>query len=246
MIIAIIQARTGSTRLPRKVLKEVCGKTLLEHEILRVKRAKLLNKIIIATTDKKEDDPIVEIAGKTGINFYRGSENDVLDRYYQAAKKHEASDIVRLTGDCPLIDPKIIDLVIEYYLKNKNLFDYVSNVRPATYPDGMDVEAFSFAALEKSWQAAKLISEREHVNAYIAKNLQIFRISNVENKKDLSHLRMTIDKEADWRLIFKIYSGLYPNNHNFGLDDILAFLNKRPDLVKLNSDFMRNEGYFKS
>lgn len=245
-MIAIIQVRTGSSRLPAKALKEVCGKTLLEHQILRVKKSVLIDKIIIATTEKKEDDPIVDIALKTGVEFYRGSENDVLDRYYQVAKKYNQPDIVRLTGDCPLIDPAIIDLVIGYYNKNRSLYDYVSNVRPATFPDGMDVEVFSFAVLEKSWQEAKLPSEREHVMGYLGQNQQLFRIGNFENKKDLSWLRITVDENEDWLLISQIFSALYPENHYFSLADILAFLEKHPELKKLNTHIMPNEGYLKS
>ncbi|MBI4779667.1 glycosyltransferase family protein [Candidatus Falkowbacteria bacterium] len=246
MITAIIQARTGSSRLPEKVLKEVCGKTLLEHQILRVKRAKLLDRIIVATTDKPADDPIAEIAKKTGVDIFRGSEADVLDRYYKAAKKYNASEIVRLTGDCPLIDPVIIDLVIDYYLKNKNLYDYASNVRPPTFPDGLDVEVFSMATLEKAWQEAKLPSEREHVTAYIGKNPEIFRLGIVENAKDLSYLRMTIDEPADWELISKIFLDLYPSKPDFDLADILTLFGRQTELLKLNSDITRNHGYLKS
>lgn len=246
MIVAIIQARTGSTRLPRKVLLEVCGLSLLEHEILRVKRASLLDKIVVATTDKKQDDPIALIAKKSGVEIFRGNENDVLDRYYRAAIKFKAETIVRLTGDCPLLDPKIIDKVIKYYFDNREKFDYVSNVRPGTYPDGMDVEVFSFKALKKSWLEAKLYSEREGVCAYIGNNRKIFRVGNVFNKKDLSYLRLTIDEGADWRLISQIFCLLYPKNEQFGLNEILSLLKKRPDLIKLNAHIMPNEGYLKS
>jgi len=246
MIIAIIQARTGSTRLPAKILKDVCGRKLLEHEILRVKRSNLIDKIIVATTDKAEDDVVASIAEKTGVDIFRGSENDVLDRYYQVASKFPDPIVVRLTGDCPVIDHEIIDLVIDYYLKNKEKYDYVSNVRPATYPDGMDVEVFSFSALAKSWQEAKLPSEREHVTGYIGKNPQIFSIGNFENKDDLSELRMTIDEEADWQLIKNIYSDLYPKNEDFSLNDILILLKNHPEYVKINQNIIRNEGYLKS
>lgn len=246
MITAIIQARTSSTRLPRKALMEVCGLSLLEHEILRIKRARLLDKIIVATTDKKQDDLIVSIAKKTGVEIFRGSENDVLDRYYRAAVKFKVETIVRLTGDCPLLDPKIIDKVIKYYLDNREKFDYVSNVRPGTYPDGMDVEVFSFDVLKRNWQRAKLSSEREHVMGYLAKNLKNFKVGNVENDQDLGNIRLTVDELRDWQLIRQIFKRLYPKNRDFGLNEIMDFLMKNPELLKINSGIIKNEGHLKS
>ncbi|MBI2023007.1 glycosyltransferase family protein [Candidatus Giovannonibacteria bacterium] len=246
MTVAIIQARIGSTRLPGKVLKVVEGKTLLEHLILRLKRAKTLDKIVLATTDKPEDNETAEVVKKLGIDVFSGSENDVLDRYYQSAKKFGGDVIVRITGDCPLMDPKIVDDVVNYYLKNKNKFDYVSNVRPPTYPDGMDVEVFSFAALEKAWREARLPSEREHVTAYIANHPEIFRLGNIKYKKDVSDIRLTVDNLEDLILVEKIFGSLNKKNKNFGFTDILDFLDKNPEIAKINQTIGRNEGYEKS
>lgn len=236
----------GSTRLPGKIIKKVCGSTLLEHEILRVKKSKLIDQVVIATTNKSQDDIVEELVKKIGVKIFRGSENDVLDRYYQAAKKFKATCVVRLTGDCPLIDPEVIDKVVKYYLDNKTIFDYVSNVRPATYPDGMDTEIFTFQVLEKSWRQAKLASEREHVTAYIAKNNGIFRVGNVESNNDYSEIRLTIDEPQDWQLIEKIFIKLYPEKQDFNLNDILNLLKNNPSYVEINKNIIRNEGYIKS
>lgn len=236
----------GSTRLPGKVLKVAAGKMLLEHLILRVRRAKTLDKIIIATTENPADEEIVKAAEKLNIESFRGSENDVLDRYYQVAKKYSADVVVRITGDCPLMDPAIIDEVVGFYLQNKDKYDYVSNVRPPTYPDGMDVEVFSFAVLERAWKEAKLTSEREHVTAYIGNHPEIFKMGNVEYKKDVSKIRLTVDNKEDLVLVEKIFIALNKKNENFGLEDVLNVLDKNPEIAKINQNIKRNEGYEKS
>lgn len=244
--IAIIQARWGATRLPGKVLKRVCGKTLLEHQITRVRRAKELGGIIVATTKEKRDDGIARLVKKMNIPCFRGIEDDVLDRYYEAARNFQIKEIVRITGDCPLIDPAIIDLVLRFYRRSKKKFDYLSNVRPPTFPDGMDVEVFPFPVLEEAWKKATLPSEREHVSSYIANHPQHFRLGNVADKKDFSYLRLTVDEPRDLLLVRKIFHFLYPAKPQFTLGDILHLLEKRPDIVLLNAGIMRNEGYLKS
>lgn len=246
MVVAIIQARMGSTRLPGKVLKKVGGKTLLEHMTLRARRAKTLSAMVIATTNRPEDDVIVTIAKKLGVPCFRGSERDVLDRYYRAAKRHGAKTVVRLTGDCPLMDPALIDRVVGLYLKHKNRFEYVSNIHPPTFPDGMDVEVFSFKALKRAWKEATLKSEREHVTPYIYTHPKIFRIKNVEQGNDTSGIRLTVDTLEDLTLMRKIYSALYKENNYFGLQDVLTFLKQNPRLSLCNRHIPRNEGYAKS
>lgn len=247
MVIAIIQARIGSTRLPGKVLKKVLGKTMLEHEIERIKCAKTIDRIILATTINPEDKKIVRLAGKLKIGVFAGSEDDVLDRYYQAAKRFGAKDtIVRLTGDCPLIDPRVVDEVVSFYIKNKKNCQYASNVNPPTFPDGMDVEVFSFAALKEAWQKAGLLSEREHVTTYIRNHLEKFKIKNLKNKKNLSHIRLTLDNKEDFILIKKIFTALYPKKKNFNLTDMNKFLEKNPELALINNHLQRNEGMQKS
>jgi spore coat polysaccharide biosynthesis protein SpsF len=250
-IVGIIQARMSSTRLPGKVLKNIAGKPALWHVINRLKQATLVNAIVIATTVNPSDKPIVSFAQETGISSYTGSETDVLDRYYQAAKKQKADVIVRITSDCPLLDPEVVDNVISHYLKNN--FDYVSNTCvtsnascKATFPDGLDTEVFSFNALEKAWKNAKLASEREHVTPYIWKNTDLFKVGYLSYPVDLSELRLTLDYEQDLVFIDEIYKRLSNKGFNFGLKDILVLLDQHPELKDTNKAKRRNEGYFKS
>ena len=233
MIGIIIQARTGSSRLPKKVIKKIEGKTVLEHVILRTKIVENCDKVILATTDKKEDDILEKIGKECQISVFRGSENDVLDRFYQTAKLFKINHIVRITADCPLIDPKIVKEVIKFYFKNN--FDYVGNAHPPTFPDGMDVEVFSFNALEKSWKEALSEEDRgECVTPYILKNIKIFKIGNFFSKKDLYDLRLTLDEKDDLILIKEIYKELYRKDPKFGLNEILKLFLKRPELLKIN------------
>ncbi|MDO8524147.1 MAG: glycosyltransferase family protein [bacterium] len=245
MIGIIIQARMGSKRLPGKMIRKILGKTVLEHVIFRLKKIKAPSLIILATTTNKKDSILEEIAKENKIKVFRGSEDDVLDRYYQTAKQFAIDPIVRITADCPVLDWQICDEVISFYLDNK--FDYVSNVRPPTFPDGLDIEVFSFKALEKTWQNAKLKSEREHVTAYIGNHPEIFRIGNfIRNGNDLSGLRLTLDEAKDLILIRKIYGALYKKKRYFVLDDILNFFGQKPELLKINKTIKRNEGLLKS
>lgn len=241
----IIQARYGSTRLPGKVLLKVLGKSILEYAIERVKKAKNIENIIVATTVKKKDLQIVNLTKRLGIAVYCGSEDDVLDRYYQAAKLFKAKHIVRITADCPLIDSQIINNVINYYFESGA--DYCSNgLDEETFPDGEDVEIFSFDALNDAWQNAKLLSEREHVIPYITKHPDRFKLASFKNKIDLSDKRWTLDRKEDFELIKAILESLYPVNPDFKMDDILEFLQRNPYLEEINRDIVRNEGYLKS
>jgi spore coat polysaccharide biosynthesis protein SpsF (cytidylyltransferase family) len=240
----IIQARISSTRLPRKVIEKIEGKTVLEHVIERVKKINIDKKVILATTQKKEDDILEEIGRKAGILVYRGSEDDVLDRFYQAAVIFEVDPIVRITADCPLLDSEITERVIDLFFKNE--YDYVSNTNPPTFPDGLDVGVFSFRALKEAWENAKLSSDREHVVTYITKNPKIFKIGNLAYDKDISHIRLTLDEEKDLVLIKKVYERLYNKNPFFGLKEIIELFESEPDLIKINSSIERNEGYKKS
>ena len=245
MIAAIIQARMGSSRLPGKVLKEVLGKPLLQHLMERIKTSQTLDKIIIATTTNEKDKPVLQLAQKLEVDSYAGSEKDVLDRYYQAAVKYGAEVIVRITADCPLIDPALMDNVINYYLQHKDELDYVQS--GISYPDGIvETAVFPFAVLEKTWREAKLPSEREHVTPYIWKNPAIFRNHVVENDEDLSDIRLTVDDEADFRVVSEVLKNLYKEGEVFHMQQMIDFLKTRPDLLELNSGTVRNEGYIKS
>ena len=219
---------------------------MLEHLLSRAKRAKILDKIIIATTDNPEDKAVAELAEKCGADFFRGSEEDVLDRYYQAAKKFGAEHIVRITGDCPLVDPKVIDDVVNFYLQNQDKYDYVSNVHPPTYPDGMDVEVFPFKLFKRVRKEARLKSEIEHVTPYFYNHPEIFRIGNMKYKKDVSAIRLTVDNPEDLIFVEKVFSAVSSKNPNFGLEEILEYLEQNPDLLGMNKHIQRNKGYAKS
>jgi len=245
MIGCIIQARTGSTRLPGKILKSVNqNDTVLSFGIKQVQSCKNIDQLVIATTNLPEDDVIVDYVEKLKIEYFRGSPKDVLDRYYQCAKKFSISIIVRITSDCPLVDPGIIDEVISNFLENKDKIDYVSNVHPiTTFPDGTDVEVFSFESLEKAWMEAKKPSEREHVTPYIYTSKK-FRLGEFINSKDLSNLRWTVDHEVDLVLISEIVR-LIPNRPIL-MENILDLFSKHPELKKINQEIPQNEGYLKS
>jgi spore coat polysaccharide biosynthesis protein SpsF len=241
MITAIIQARMGSTRLPNKVLLPLGGKTVIEHVVERAMRTKSIGRVVLATSDSPSDDPIVELCKKTGIDYFRGSLDDVLDRYYHAAKHAGAKHICRLTGDCPLIEPAIINRVAKKYLSGG--WDYVSTGRiETTFPDGMDTEIFSFAALDSARREARLPSEREHVTPYIWKNTKKFRVCHIKNDKDLSHIRLTIDEPRDYEFL-KI---IFENVETLTLGNVLLFLKKHPEIQNINASIIRDEGYIKS
>lgn len=243
MIAAIIQARMGATRLPGKVMKTLNGKPMLWHIVKRLNYSKKIEKIIIATTDKDEDKVIAKFAEDEGIDFYCGSSEDVLDRYYQAARKFGAGHIVRITADCPMIDPEVVDKVIDFYLTKK--CDYASNTIKPTMPDGLDTEVFSFQALESAWKEAKKDSEREHVTPYI-KNDKLFTIENYEDDVNRSSMRWTVDEEADYRFVIEVYKNLYKDGEIFYMKDVLDLLSRRPELSDINRNIERNEGYITS
>lgn len=241
MITTIIQARVSSTRLPKKVLLPLGGKTVLENVVERVRKAKYIGEVIVATSNGKDDDKIVQLCEKKGIKYFRGSLDDVLDRYYQTAKRFQAENICRITADCPLIDPEVVDRVAKEYLEGE--YDFISNTHPvATFPDGFDVEIFSFKTLEKAWREAVLLSEREHVTSYIWNNPDKFKICNIKNNIDLSDYRLTIDEDEDYKLLKKIFKEV----SNLTILNIIKFLDERQDIKKINADITRDEGYYKS
>lgn len=239
----IIQARMGSTRLPGKVLKLVDNtNSSLYYTINQLKNCKGIDKIIVATTTKEEDDVIVEYLQKLSIEHFRGNPTDVLDRYYACAKKFSVDSVIRITADCPLIDPEIVDRGISIFKSGQ--YDYVTNTFPRTFPDGNETEIFSFNALEIAWKNAILPSEREHVTPYFRNQKEKFKINNFEHTQDLSHLRWTMDLQEDLNLIRSIILKL--DKHPIHLADILELFNKNPELVKINKGHIPNEGYMKS
>lgn len=240
----IIQARLGSTRLPGKTLFKVLDKTILEYVIERTKKAKTVGNVIVATTTKKEDLAIVNSAKKLGVGVYRGSEDDVLDRFYQAARLFNVKHIVRITADCPFIDPDIIDAVVERYFETQA--DYCANTLEITFPDGEDVEVFGFETLKNAWKNARLLSEREHVTPYIEKRPDKFKHANLKNKANLSDKRWTLDTKEDFEFIKTVLASLYPVNPDFRMEDILNFLRQKPHLEKINKNITRNNNYYKA
>lgn len=240
MIVGILQARMGSSRLPNKVLLRIKGKTLLELYINRVKQSRLIDKIVIATTRQSEDDVIEKIASKLDIACFRGSEHDLLDRYYQCAKKYHADIVVRITPDDPFVDYQVIDRAIQ--ILKDNQVDFVTNHFEPTYPEGLDVEVYSIHAMEKSWKEAKLLSEREHVFPYIQNNQDKFKIINFRQEKNYSYLRWTIDYDCDYEMTKIIYDFLYDEMPMFLQEDILKLLEKHPEISKMNVHIKRKEG----
>jgi spore coat polysaccharide biosynthesis protein SpsF len=243
--VLITQARTGSTRLPRKVLMEVNNTPLLKIHLDRLSLSKNIDKIIVATTMNEEDDIIEKIGKEWGYYVYRGSENDVLDRFYQAVQKIKPTWVVRVTSDCPLIDPLLIDKVIEI-TKAENK-DYGSNVIDETFPDGQDVEVFKFSALEKAWSEANKLSEREHVTPFIRNNSDLksgnlFSAISYKNNTDYSKIRMTVDEKKDFELINKIISDLGSEESWLYYTEYII----KNDLANINGNIIRNEGYLKS
>ena len=243
-IVALVQARMGSTRLPNKVLMGLEGKTILEHAVERISASKNVDEAVIVTTIQKHDLAIVGKCAQLGIRVFCGSENDVLDRFYQAAKLLKPDHVVRALCDCPLADPRVVDKVIDAHLSAGA--DYTSNTIKPTYPDGLDLEIFTFDTLKTAWKEAKLSSEREHVTPYIYKHPEKFKLLNVEHEKDLSEKRWTVDEEKDYEFVKQVYKGLSQGSNLFGMEEVLKYLKEHPELEKINQDFARNEGYAKS
>ena len=240
---ALIQARMTSTRLPGKVMAEVAGFPLIHHVVSRVQSAHLVHTTILATTDRPTDDVLAQYCQETDVPCFRGSEADVLDRFYQAACSSGADTVVRLTADCPLLDPQVMDKVIGVFREGD--YDYASNTLVRTYPDGLDTEVFSFCALEKAWREARLESEREHVTPYIWKHPELFRLGSVVDDHDHSQLRWTVDEPRDLAFVREVYAHLGTTSV-FGMSDVLALLHRHPELLLLNEGIVANEGYERS
>lgn len=237
-IVTVIQARTGSSRLPGKVLLDLVGQPLLLRMVERVQAARWAGTIVVATTVEPSDDPIEALCLQHGLRCYRGSMEDLLDRHYQAGRLWNADAVAKIPSDCPLIDPAVIDRVFEYFLQNN--FDYVSNLHPATYPDGNDVEIMTMSALETAWKEAQRPFEREHTTPFIWENPDRFSIGNVHWETGLDYSmthRWTIDYPEDYAFIRAVYEELYPKNPRFGLQDVLDLTARRPDIFALNSRY---------
>jgi len=240
-VVTVIQARTGSSRLPNKVLLPLVGKPLLVRMVERVQAAEFAGTVVVATTTEREDDAIEALCNAEDILCFRGHPTDLLDRHYQVATRlFNADAVVKIPSDVPLIDPGIIDKVIGVYLKNPDAYDYVSNLHPPSYPDGNDVEVMYMGALERAWVEARRDFEREHTTPFLWERPERFGICNVTWETGLDYSmthRWTIDYEEDYDFIEAVYEALYPQNPLFGLEDILALLEQKPDIVALNGKY---------
>jgi spore coat polysaccharide biosynthesis protein SpsF len=237
-VVAIIQARMGSTRLPGKVMKTLCGQSVLGHVISRVRACTPVDEVVMATTIQSQDNIIVKESKKYNIKIYRGSEEDVLTRYYIAAKEAGGNTIVRVTSDCPLFDPLVLEAMLAQFNKiiaGGDSLDYLSNTLERTYPQGLDAEIFPFSVLERDHYEAKLPFQREHVTPYIYGHPELFNLRNFANPVDLSNHRWTLDTIEDWHLLEAIYSALWKGSRIFTTQEVLDFLESRPDLVSLNA-----------
>jgi spore coat polysaccharide biosynthesis protein SpsF len=241
-IVAIIQARMGSTRLPGKILKLLAGKPVLQHVVERLSYCQYIDQIVVATTNLEQDNVVEQFCLDQSIACFRGSENDVLDRYYQAGKAFYAETVVRITADCPVIDPLIVDEIITRYVEGQ----YDVYGLGGSFPDGLDCTVFRFIALAQAWKLAVLPSEREHVGPYLEQNPDLFKLGSYQKFTNLGHHRWTLDEARDYTLLTRLFDKLYQSSQLFLTQDILNCLTEHPEYLGINSTIIRNEGYLKS
>jgi spore coat polysaccharide biosynthesis protein SpsF len=244
MILGILQARLSSRRLPGKVLKPILGRPMLERQIERLRRSRRMEGLVVATSTDAGDDAIAALCRSLEVECFRGSLEDVLDRFYRAALRHSPGAAIRLTADCPLADPEVIDRLVD--LHTASGLDYTSNTLVRTYPDGLDAEVVTLPCLEAAWREAALPSEREHVTPFIYNHPQRFRLGNLAQPADMSHLRWVVDEPEDLAFVSAIYGALYPGNPAFGTVDVVTLLAERPDIAALMGRATTNEGYQRS
>lgn len=247
--VAIIQARLDSSRLPGKVLRPILGRPMLWHVVQRTRSAKGLAEVVVATSREASEEPIRAFCNAEGTPCYAGSKNDVLDRYYHAACEHAAEAVVRITGDSALVDPELVTRVLQLFEAGD--YDHFSiasgagteDMRHGRFPDGMDVECIRFDALARAWRDATAPEDREHVTPYIWKDAARFRLGTLLADGDYSNLRWTVDYEADFQLIEQIYAELFKEGQPFGMRDVLALLERRPELATHNRDLIGAKDY---
>ncbi|MBN9654819.1 glycosyltransferase family protein [Halobacillus sp. GSS1] len=240
-VMAIVQARMGSTRLPGKVLKQVNGKTLLEYQIERMLRSKKINQLVVSTSKKELDDPIIELCRDLKVDTFRGSEKDVLGRFYETCEHYKADVVVRMTADCPFIDPDVMDKVISYFLDHHPYYMYVSNTRSRSYPRGMDTEVFTYEVLKDAYMNANSPHDLEHVTPFIVKRVGPSAVAQVSHDIDLSHHRWTVDTPEDFQFVSKVLDCLYPTNPTFTFQDVLGVLERNPEWVEINRQVKQKE-----
>lgn len=243
-IIALLQARTDSTRLPRKVLKPLLGKPMIIQELIRVKRSSTIDELILLTSSESSDDELANVVSDFGFSIFRGSKDNVLERFYKCSEKLKLDDndiIVRLTGDCPIHDATIIDELIMSFLESD--LDYMANCVNPVYPDGLDAEVFTYGVLQKAYRGAKKLSEKEHVTPYI-RDSGLFKTDDLERESIHPEWRLTVDEPTDFTVIEKIYNHF--NSNDFSFFDVVEYLENKPSILEINSNISRNEGYEKS
>jgi spore coat polysaccharide biosynthesis protein SpsF len=240
----ILQARVSSSRLPGKVLADIVGKPMVLRQIERIARARRLAGIVLATSTDPSDDPLADAVSAAGVALYRGSLEDVLGRFVGAARSVGAETVVRLTGDCPLADPELIDAIVERHCQTGA--DITTNSVEATFPDGLDAEVVGFEQLAAAEREATLTLEREHVTQFFYRRSSRFRIEHYKQSPDLSDMRWTVDRPSDLLFARTVYEALYPGHPAFGTRDVLALLAERPEIGRLNAGIVRNEGLAKS
>lgn len=246
--VVIIQARMSSSRLPGKVLKSIVGKPILGNIVERLSWVPAINKIVVATSDEITDQPIYEFCRQNNISCYRGSLNDVLDRFYQAAREYRADTVIRITGDCPCVDPELVTQLINLFRQDN--YDYACIATGAgaifdkrRFPNGLDAECFRFESLEKAWRETTEAADREHVTPYIWRNKDIFKCGSLKPDKDYSNIRLSVDHREDFELVTEIFEALYNKEKPFLMKDIIDFLQVKPHLLTLNQSFIGKEGY---
>jgi spore coat polysaccharide biosynthesis protein SpsF len=233
-VLCILQARASSTRLPGKVLKSILGEPMLARQIERIARAGRVDALTVATSDLASDDGVAAVCEGLGVDCYRGSLDDVLDRFYGAAQRSEPGHVMRLTGDCPLADPAILDALVELHLAGG--FDYSSNVEERTYPDGLDAEVFRYDLLVRAWQEATSQYEREHVTPYMRQAGTRSRRGSLKDRVDRSNLRWTVDFPEDFAFVSRVFEELYPDDPGFGAEDVHRLLLAHPEIAALNAN----------
>jgi len=240
-VVAIVQARLGSERLPGKVLRDIAGEPMLVRVVNRTMRAKTLDEVVVATTIESRDDEIANLCELNGWIYSRGSEFDVLDRYYESAQAQHANVVVRITSDCPLIDPGIIDITVRKFME-KGSMDYASNILPArTFPRGLDVEVMTFEALERAWGEDTNSIWREHVTPYIYSNSDLFETVGIKNDKDYSHMRWTVDTLEDLAFVRLVYEH-FEHDH-FSWHEVISLLDKKPELMDINKFVLQKKSH---
>jgi spore coat polysaccharide biosynthesis protein SpsF len=241
-VAAIVQARCGSTRFPNKVFVNLCGKPLIWHVFNRLKFAKRIDQVVLATTTSHKDDQLERWANENGVTVFRGSEDDVLSRYYNANEIVKADVVVRITADDPFKEPSVIDRAIEMLLNDH--CDFVSNNNPPTFPEGLDCEVMTAAALRRSQESTEDAYEREHVTQYIYHNPHLFKTENLFQVENMSQLRWTIDTDIDFQMVKIIYEALYNGDLDiFHMDEILEYLKEHPEVQEMNNHVARSAMY---